>query len=146
MQYSASSFSSQYPLFSYRTPSSCLRLLPRLPVPSLLSSIFPSTTSIRRQFLCQMWPIKLAFLLFIMCRLFTYSLAFCNTSFFAWSILMILSILPSQHHISKISLVFLVYIPKCPSFKPIQSSAPNVALQQFCPQYIRKKMSSAEKF
>ena len=41
---SASSFNLQYPLFSLKSTSSCLPLLPRLPVTSILPSVFPSTT------------------------------------------------------------------------------------------------------
>ena len=48
------------------SPSSCLRLLPRLPVPS----IFPSMTCFRRRFVRNVWPIQLAFLHFIVCRKF----------------------------------------------------------------------------
>jgi len=47
-------------LASLRLFSSCLRLLPRLPV----SSIFPSITFFRRQFLCKMWTNHLAFFFF----------------------------------------------------------------------------------
>ena len=66
MRASALSFNSQYPLISSRSSSSCLRLLPGPP----LLSIFPSITCFRRQFLRKMWPIQLAFLLFIVCRIF----------------------------------------------------------------------------
>ena len=61
----ASSLNFQYPRR--------LRLL-RLPVTSILSYIFPSTTSFRRHFLRKMWPIQLAFLLFILRRIFLSSL------------------------------------------------------------------------
>jgi len=60
---SASSFSFRYPVSSLRSSSSCLRLLPCLPV------IFPSITCFRRQFLLKMWPIYSAFLLFVVCRI-----------------------------------------------------------------------------
>ena len=52
-----------------RSSSSCLRLLPLLPVTSILPSIFPSITCFRRQFLLNMWPIQLAFLLCVVRRL-----------------------------------------------------------------------------
>ena len=42
VQSTASSFSFQYPFFSLCSANSCLRLLPRLPVTSVLPSIFPS--------------------------------------------------------------------------------------------------------
>jgi hypothetical protein len=67
---SASSFNFQCLLSSLRSSSSCLRLLPRLPVISILPSNFPSITCFRRQFLRKMWPIQLAFLLFIVLRIF----------------------------------------------------------------------------
>jgi hypothetical protein len=75
----ASSFNFHYSLSSLKLSSSFLRLLPRLPVTSILPSIFPSISCFRRQFLCKMWPIQLAFLLFTVCRIFLSSLALCNT-------------------------------------------------------------------
>ena len=41
---STSYYSSQYPLFSFMSSSSCSRILPRLPLPSTLPSIIPSIT------------------------------------------------------------------------------------------------------
>jgi hypothetical protein len=61
----ASSFKWAYPLLSLRSSSSFLRLLPRLPVTSILPFIFPSITCCGRQFLHKMLPIKLAFRLLI---------------------------------------------------------------------------------
>ena len=58
------SFSFWCPRFSLRSSSSCLRLLPRLPITSLLPSTFPSITCFSWQFLCQMWPIYLTFHLY----------------------------------------------------------------------------------
>ena len=43
----------------------CLRLLPCPPVTSILPSILAPVMYFRRQFLYKMWPIQLAFLLFI---------------------------------------------------------------------------------
>jgi len=60
----ASSFNPQYPVIFLRSYSSCLCLLPHLPVTSNLSSIFPSMMRFRRQFLCKMWPTQLAFLFY----------------------------------------------------------------------------------
>ena len=58
----ASSFKWEYPRLSSRSSSSFLRLLPRLPVTSIpLPFFFPSITGCRRQFLCILWPIQLAF-------------------------------------------------------------------------------------
>jgi hypothetical protein len=45
---------SNSPIFSLRSPSSFLRLLPRLPVTSILPSMFPSITCLRRQFVHKM--------------------------------------------------------------------------------------------
>ena len=60
-------FQFPYPPFS----SSFSRCLPpRLPVTSLIPSIFLSLKCLRRQFLRKMWPILSAFLLFIVCRMF----------------------------------------------------------------------------
>ena len=50
--------------------SSCLRLLPRLPVTSILPSFLPSITCFRIQFLPKLWPVRLASLLFTVCRIF----------------------------------------------------------------------------
>jgi hypothetical protein len=71
---SASSFNLQCPLFYLRSSSRCLRLLRRLPVTSILPSIFPSVTCFRMQFLLCMWPFQSVFLLFIVCRIFLSSL------------------------------------------------------------------------
>jgi hypothetical protein len=61
----ASSSICEYPLLSLRSSSSCLHLLPRLPVTSIIPFTFPSITCRRRQFLRKMWPIQLAFRLLI---------------------------------------------------------------------------------
>ena len=78
---SASSFNVQYPFASLRSSSSCLRLLLCLNVIYVFNSIFPSIMCFRRQFLRRLWLIKLAFLLFILRRIFR-SLTLCNTSSF----------------------------------------------------------------
>jgi len=62
-------------LISLRSSNSCLCLLPCLPVIFIL----PSITCCKRQFLCKMWPIQLAFLLYIACGTFLSSLTPCNT-------------------------------------------------------------------
>jgi hypothetical protein len=74
----ASSFRCEYPLPSLRSTSSFLRLLPHLPVISNPPFIFPSITCCRRQFLRKMWPIKLAFRLLTLCRM--YIILFCYPS------------------------------------------------------------------
>ena len=67
---------------------------------------FPSITSCRRQFLREMWPIKLAFRLLISCKILPCSLTQSNTSsFLTRSIRLIFSIL-LQHHISKLTTCF----------------------------------------
>ena len=81
----ASSFNWKYPLLSLRSSSSSLRFLPRLLVISICPFIFPSITCFRRQFLCKMWTIQLAFRFLISCRIFLCSLTLSNTSsFFTW--------------------------------------------------------------
>jgi len=51
-------------IFSLRSSSSFVPLLPHVPVTSILASTFRSRTCLRRQFLRKMWQIHLAFLLF----------------------------------------------------------------------------------
>jgi hypothetical protein len=80
---SASSFNFQYPLFSLRSSSSCLRLRPRFLAISVLPNIFPSITCFRRQFQCKMRPIQLAFLLFIVCGIFLSSFTLYKACFFS---------------------------------------------------------------
>jgi hypothetical protein len=74
-------FLSQFPAFSIsvRSCSNCIRL-PRHPVTSMLPFIFPSITRFRRQFLSNMWSIKLAVLAFIGCRIFISSLTLLHLS------------------------------------------------------------------
>jgi hypothetical protein len=67
---SAFSFNFQCPVFSLRSSSSFLRRLPRRSVTSILPSIFPTICDLETQFLRNMWPIHLAFLLFTVCRIF----------------------------------------------------------------------------
>ena len=123
----ASSFKWEYPLLSLRSSSRFLRLLPRLLFTSISPFIFPSITCFRRQFLRKVWPIPLAFRLIISCRMFLCSLTVSNTSsFLTCSVQLIFSIL-LQHYISKLSRLFLICCPKRPSFRTIQSHAPNVA-------------------
>ena len=91
---SVSFFNLQSPLLSLRSSSSCRCLFTRLPVTSILPSVFPSITYFWRQFLPKMWPIQLPFLLFVAYRIFVSSLALCNSStFFTGSVKLIFSIL-----------------------------------------------------
>ena len=66
----ASSFKWEYRLLSLRSPSSFLRLLPRLPVTSIPPFFFPSITRCRRHFLRKTWAILSTFRLPISCRIF----------------------------------------------------------------------------
>jgi hypothetical protein len=84
---SASSLNFQYPPPSLRSCGGCLRLLPRRLVIFILSSIFPSITCFRRQFLRKMCQFHLAILLFIVRTIFHSSFAVCNTSsILTWSV------------------------------------------------------------
>jgi hypothetical protein len=76
----ASSFKWEYPLLSLSSSNSFVRLLPCLPVTSILPCIFPSITRCRRQFLRKMWPIQFAFRLRISCRIFLcyFTIIVCN--------------------------------------------------------------------
>jgi hypothetical protein len=65
---------SHYPLLSTRSSSSFMLLLPRLHITSIPPFIFPSITCCRTQFLRKIWPIQLAFRLFISCMIFLCSL------------------------------------------------------------------------
>ena len=97
---SASSFIFQYPVFSLGLFSRLLRLLPRLPVTSILPSILPSVMCCRRQFLRKMLPNHSTFLLFMVTRIFLLSLTRCSTYFLTPRAQIIFSIL-LQHCISK---------------------------------------------
>ena len=78
----ASSFKWEYPLLSLRSFSSFLRLLPRLPVTPIPPFSLHSVTCCRRHFLRKIWPIQLAFHLFISCKIFLCSLTLSKTSSF----------------------------------------------------------------
>ena len=103
---SASTLNFHYRSVSLQSSSSCLRLFPRVPVMSILPFIFPSIECFIGRFLRKMWPIQLAFLLFIVCSTHLSSLTLCNTSsFLTRSVQLIFSIL-LQHHTSKLSRYF----------------------------------------
>jgi hypothetical protein len=78
---SAFSFNFRYHLLSLRLYISCLRLLPCLPLTSLFSSIFPSITCFRWQFLHKMLPNQLTFLLFAERRTFLSSKTLLNKKY-----------------------------------------------------------------
>ena len=122
VRFRASSFKWEYPLLSLMSSSRFLRLLLRLPVPSIPPFIFPSITRCRRQFLRKMWPIHLVIRLLISCRIFLCSLTLCNSSsFLTRSVQLIFSIL-LQHHISKLSRCFRF------TARSAQASAPYKAM------------------
>jgi len=74
-----------------------------------------------------MWPIQLAFLLFIVCKIFPSSLTLCNTSsLIILSVQQIFSIF-LQHHISKLCRYSWSYFRSVPSCGTKQSYAPSVA-------------------
>jgi hypothetical protein len=104
---SASSFNFQDLLVSLRSSSGYLRLLPSLPV-------LPAIPCFRKQFLCKMWQIQLAFVL--LHKGCSSSLTLCNTSFLIWCIHLISIFL--QHHISKLSRSFWS------TFRSVHFSAP----------------------
>ena len=86
--------------FPFTMSSLFLKIIQQLLTSSFLSSshfcplpYLSSITCSRRQFLHKMWPIQLAFLCFIICRIFLSSLTVCNSSsFFTQSAQMIFSI------------------------------------------------------
>ena len=104
----ASSFKWGYPLLCLMSSSSFLRLLPRLPVTSILLFIFPSISRCRRQFLRKMWPIQLAFRLLISCRIFLCSLTIIlkkimwltNSELWRWMKLFLITHISSKNQIS----------------------------------------------
>jgi hypothetical protein len=109
--------------FSLRSSDSCLRLLPRLPITSVLSYTFSSIMCSRRQFPRRMRPIQLVFLLVIVCRM---SLSFMTLFHISFSNMSVqLSVFrhssPALH--LKTCQVFLICFPKCPSFSAIQIHA-----------------------
>jgi len=73
----ASSLNFQYPFFSFKLSSSCLPILPRLPVTFFLSLCIPLIMCSGRQFLRKMWPIQLASLPFTVYRMFLFPLTLC---------------------------------------------------------------------
>ena len=113
----ASSFSFQYTLFSIRTSSICLRLLPRHPVISILPSIFPPITYSSWQVLHKMWPIQLAILFLLYSSLIP-----CNIcSLFTRSVQQIFSFFSSTFQ----------NFPKCPIFSTIHIYVRNVHFTGF---------------
>jgi len=75
---SAYSFYFYYPLIFWSAASSCLCLLPHLPIIFFHLSF---NNVLCKTVLRKIWPIQLAFLLCIVCRIFLSSLTQCNISF-----------------------------------------------------------------
>ena len=135
---SATYFSLQYPLLSSRSHSRWVRLLPRLLLSSILTSVFPLITCFGRRFLRKVWPIHLFSLLVIVCRIFLPSLTLCNTSsFLTRSVQLIFSII-LQHHISKISRHFWSTVRSVPISAPKQ---PVLQMQHFASFFLKLKTS-----
>jgi hypothetical protein len=104
---SPSSYNFKDPLFSLTSPSSCLHLIPRLAVTTIIPSVCPLIACVRRQLLGKTWPIQLDFLLFIVCMIFQPFLTLCSTSSHrTWSLQPIFSIL-LQNGISKLTRQFI---------------------------------------
>jgi hypothetical protein len=78
VQSSASFFNFQYPLSSLMLFISCLCFLPRLPITSIIPSIFPSITCFTRQVLYKMWQRQSPLVLFIVYRIFLTFLTHCG--------------------------------------------------------------------
>ena len=106
----ASSLNFQYPRVFFRSNSSCLRLLPHVPVTSSLPSALPSIKCSRRRFRRNCWPIQWAFFLFIVRRIFLSFLTLCCTYSFSHDLQNL-----------KSSQVLLNYFPKCSIFNITQS-------------------------
>ena len=114
----------QYSLLYITSTSSCLRLLPLLPVTYTPPCTYPSIVYFKKHFLHKMCPIQSVLLLFIVCTIFLSSLTVYNTAtLLTWSVQLIFSIL-FQHHISKLSMYFWS------TFQSVQVSAPNKAMLQ----------------
>jgi hypothetical protein len=100
VQSSDSFFNFQYPVLSLRSSNSCLHLHHHL-VTSILPYIFSSVMCFSSQFLYKMSPVQLAFILFIVCRVFLSSWPLCNTSYFLTQLDHLISIL-FQHQIANL--------------------------------------------
>jgi len=123
------SFNFPYPHFSLVSSSSCLRLLPYLPVNSIPPFIFPSITVVEGSLhaRCNQSIFPSFFLFDVRC------------SFPPWLYVMLHfhTICPNDLHPSPAShlknfQVLLIYFPQFPSFTTIQSYTPNVTLYTLC--------------
>ena len=98
VQSCASSCIFLYTLFSLWSSSSCIRLLPRLPVTSILPFIFPSIMVFQKAVPIQDVTNQLAFLLFTVCRIFFSSFTLCNTVPFLTLLVTLIYPILLQHH------------------------------------------------
>lgn len=93
----ASSSNLQYPSVSLSSFNSCLRLLSRVHITSILSYIFRSILYFGKRFLRKMRPLQWAFPVCIPCRIFLSSLTLCNTPLLKRSVQLIFYILLQNH-------------------------------------------------
>ena len=114
----SSSFNFKYPVVSLTSSSSCLLLIPRLPIPSALYSV----GRIRRQFLNKMWPIQLAFLFLL---LVGYPVAFC-TCYFVFHTIGPTDLLHSFSSLYFRTIKVILIFTKCSSLNTIRSCAPSL--------------------
>ena len=105
-------FNFQYLLVSLRSSSSCLPLLPRLHVISISYAIFPSLMCFGKQFLRKMWPLYLAFLWFIVSKMFLSCSALCKYYFMFHRPGQVVGLHLSPIPNVKTFQVFLIYFPK----------------------------------
>ena len=107
-------------LVSLRSSNSCLHLLRRFPMTSIILYTFPSVTCFRRQFQLKLWPIRLSFLVFIACRILLSLTPYDTSQCFKWSVQLIFSSLSSttSQNYPAISELFT----KCLTWSNIQTS------------------------
>jgi len=113
-----SPFNFHYPLISLRSSSSCLHLLPPLPIISILHSIFLSIMCFIRQFLCKMWPtqhpVRINFFLILRSTVLSSLTMYYIFIFHMISPTDFLHPSPASHF--KTFQLFLTYFLRCPSF------------------------------
>jgi hypothetical protein len=109
-----------------RSYSSCLLLLPSLPVTSILPSNFSPIICLRRQSVRKLWQIYLV--LFLL--LYPFLLHSAYYFLFYTALPNYLCFVSPTSHIITLH-VFLIHFPKCPNFSTIQSYDPDVPLYWF---------------
>ena len=122
----ASSLNIQNPVLSWSSFCSCLRLLSRLPIPSIL----PLKKCFKRQFPRKMWTFQLPFIHFIVRMIVLSSLTPCHTSFFIRRAELSFSVLP-KHQISRISASFVRIFRNTNFSTPYRATLQSVAHQLF---------------